>query len=334
MLIKKDAQAIRQFLHSLIEEDWIKRTERLWWPFFLFHYTDIQNARQVLEDGFLYSRLQADTMGKIAVSSGSPRVLLGTDTSIMDFVRLYFRPKTPTQYNAEGIHSSQSLQESKFPDAHCPVPVFFLFDSSEILERSDSLFSDKGLGGQNYKIGSNAEDLRKLPWKEIYHNSWIDWNYPDNARQIIASRNAEVIIPKKLDLSALRYIYCRSEAEKDTFLYLLSPSLRSQYQSKIVASVRSSLFFRKRTFLENVILTSQHITFRFSPDTECPGPFHLQVEIKANQTLLRENPNFVLEKPYDYVVTLPQPTHNYQIRVKLDDHLVYANSYKETNIPF
>jgi len=329
MSIKKDSQAIQEFLRSLAEEDWVKRTERSWWPLFLYHYTDILNAVQVLNDGVLYSRLQAETMGKMAVSSGSPRVLAGTNSIIKDFVRLYFRPKTPTQYHAEGVHSAKSLQESNFPEAHCPVPLFFIFDSAKILERSD-----RGLGAQNYKTGFSAEDLRELPWKEIYHNSWVDWNYPENARQIIARRNAEVIIPKELDLSALRYIYCRSEAEKDTFSHLLSPSLRSQYQSKIVASVRSSFFFRKRTFLENVILTSQQIKFRFSPDTESPGPFHLQVEIKTDKTLLRENRNFILENPYDYVITLTEPTNNYQIQVKLDNPLIYANSYKEINTPF
>ena len=84
---KNDAQAIRQFLQDFAQENRIKATERRWWPRFLFHYTDIHNAVQVLEDGFLYSRLQAESMGKMTLSSGSPRVLSGTDYSIKDFVR-------------------------------------------------------------------------------------------------------------------------------------------------------------------------------------------------------------------------------------------------------
>mgnify|MGYP005629946095 CR=1 FL=1 len=328
---KSDAEAIQQFLQGLAQEDWIHHTERRWWPLFLFHYTDIRNAAQVLQDGFLYSRLHAEVMGKMAVSSGSPRVLSGTDHSIKDFVRLYFRPKTPTQYHAEGVHSFQSLEKSAFPEAHCPTPVFFLFDSAEILGRSDCLFSNRGLGGQSYQIGSNAEELRGLPWQQIYHNSWVA---PESARQIIASRNAEVVIPKKMDLSALRYIYCRSEAEKDTFLYLLSPDLRKQYRSKIVASVRSNLFFRKRTFLESVTLMSNNILLRFSPDTECPGPFHLRIKFKAEQTLLHEVDGFMLGQSYDYAIKLPRATSDYQVQVMLDEHLVYANAYQERNIPF
>ena len=328
------ADDIRQFLQDLARQDWVRRTERRWWPLFLFHYTDIRNAAHVLQDGALYSRIQAEQMGRMVVSSGSPDILAGTSLNIQDCVRLYFRPKTPTQYHAEGVHSARSLRQSRYPNAHCPVPVFFLFNAVEILSRPDCRFSDRGLGGRDYQIGHTLAELQQLPWRKIYHNAWIDWGRPEIARDIVARRNAEVIVPQQLDLSELRYIYCRSDAEKDTLLHLLSPELRHRYQSRIVASNRSELFFRKRTFMESATLLADRIYLRFSPDTTCPGPFRLRLEVATTRTWARENPDFILGPSYEFNLRLRQPIPRYRVRVLLDDHLVYANAFTEIEIPF
>lgn len=161
--VKPDANRIEEFLDRLSNEDWVRRSERRWWPKFVFHYTDIRNAVSILEDEHLYSRKHLERTGKPLVSSGSSSVLAGTNTSVKDCVRLYLRPKTPTQYYAEGIYSEDALSSSKFPDAHCPVLVFFLFDSVEVLTRNDCLFSDKGLGSHDYQLFSTAAELERLP---------------------------------------------------------------------------------------------------------------------------------------------------------------------------
>jgi hypothetical protein len=163
--LKPDADQIRATLDTLAKQDWVKRTERRWWPKFVFHYTDIRNAVQILQEGCLYSRKWLEDNGRLVVSSGSPSVLAGTNTDIKDCVRLYFRPKTPTQYYAEGICSQDTLSASRFPHAHCPVPIFFLFDSATVLSRADCCFSDTGLGAHNYQILSTASELCSDPQK-------------------------------------------------------------------------------------------------------------------------------------------------------------------------
>jgi len=332
--MKQSEAEFRAFLQEIAKQDWIKRSERRWWPHFVFHYTDIRNAARILEDGVLYSRLQAEARGKLAVSSGSTVVLAGTSENIKDYVRLYFRPKTPTQYHAEGVHSSQSLEQSPFPDAHCPVPVFFLFDAAKILSHPESLFSDRGLGGHGYQLYSTLDELRQLPWKKIYHTGWIDQSDRKSAHEIIACRNAEVIVPRQLSLDALRFIYCRSEAEKETLLFLLSPTARQRYQTKIFASARSAPFFRRRTFVESALLTDREIRLRFSPETESPGPFRLRVTLTTSRTFVKETENFVLGPSYEYMIPLRRPLSHYQIQVFLDEHLVYANTFEERNLPF
>lgn len=326
-------QEARTFLQQLAKTAWVRDTECRWWPQFAFHYTDIRNALSILKDGRLYSRLQAERQGKMAVSSGSLEVLAGTDVNILDCVRLYFRPKTPTQFWAEGVHSQSSLSQSRFPDAHCPVPVFLLFDLATVLSLPDSWFSDRGLGARNYRLGQTLADLQSLPWRQIYHNTWIDWSDPESAHEVIACRNAEIVVPRHLDLSALKYIYCRSEAEKDTLLHLLPAELRQQYRNKIVASARNELFFRQRTFIERAVLMKDRIYLRFSPDTRVPGPFHLRVEINAGRALLHERSDFRLP-PHDYGLSLPGSFSTYDVRITLDDHLVYANAFVDVGLPF
>ncbi|MFZ5808806.1 MAG: DarT ssDNA thymidine ADP-ribosyltransferase family protein [Chloroflexota bacterium] len=334
MLSQSDSAAWSVVLQRLAQEPWVRDSERRWWPRFAFHYTDIRNAISILKDGRLLSRCQAEKEGKIAVSSGSAEVLAGTDFNVQDSVRLYFRPKTPTQYYAEGVHSQQTLAQSKFPDAHCPVPVFFLFDLPEILALPNSCFSDRTLAAHGgYKLLKSPQELQNLPWAEIYHNQRIDRSDSESAREIVAHRNAEIIVPRELDLTSLKYIYCRSEAEKDTLLFLLPLDLRHHYQNRIIASSRNELYFRLRTFIERVLLDSSHIYLQFSPETQAPGPFRLCIEVTAGQTFAQEIPHFSIP-PHEYHLSLSRPLSRYQIRVTLDDHLVYANAFTDTSLPF
>ena len=105
--LKRDAAHIQAFLKELARQEWLGGSERRWWPRYAFHYTDLRNAVAILEDGYLYSRREAERLGRLHVSSGSATVLAGTADDIKACVRLYFRPQTPTQWYAEGIRSSK-----------------------------------------------------------------------------------------------------------------------------------------------------------------------------------------------------------------------------------
>jgi len=332
--LKPDADAIRDFLRRQAGEDWLKRSERRVWPQFVFHYTDIANTVEILREGHLYSRQYLEDRDRLPVSAGSPSVLAGTSAEYKDCVRLYFRPRTPTQFYAEGIHSRHSLARSNYPEAHCPVPVFFLFDAATVLARSDCRFSDGGLNNPRARVFSTATDLRNLPWKRIYHTGRYDSSRAEES-DIAFRRNAEIIFPRRLDLSALRYIYCRSVAERETLLYLLDSDLRDRYARYVVASTRSDLFYRRRTFIETARLKSDGARFQFSPETRSPGPFQLHVDIIAGaKRYSYSDRNFELHSSHIFVLNYRRYLPNYAIRLCLDDHLAYSNNYQETTIPF
>lgn len=330
--LKPDAHQIEKFLKDLAEQSWIRRTERNWWPQFVFHYTDIRNVVNILRSGYLYSRYHSEKTKQLVISSGSPVVLAGTDVKFKDCVRLYFRPKTPTQFYAEGIQSKSTLSKSKFPNAHCPIPVFLLFSAPEILARSDCRFSDGCLGTRTRPlILSTANELENLPWQQIHHTGGTQ-----HSREIIFHRQAEIIIPQQLDLGALRYIYCRSEAERETLFHLLAPDLLTQYRNKIIATTRYIPFYRRHTFVEKTRLFPNGADFYFSPETRSPGPFSLQVEFKVGDQQFNQTANnFLLQGEYSCKVRLPFSVSTYTVRLLLDTHPAYANTYQqEDDIPF
>jgi hypothetical protein len=335
--LKPDSERIRQFLRGLEQQDWVKRGERRWWPRYVFHYTDIKNTIEILKAGQMLSRKHLEEAGGLLTSSGSTSILAGTDTFIKDCVRLYFRPRTPTQYWAEGIRSKESLRNSKYPDAHCPLPIFLLLDSAEVLTRADCWFSDGGLNSYTAQRLYTAVELENLPWQKVYHNTWYD---PHSAAEsdIAFRRNAEVVVHKRLDLKALRSIFCRSEAERETLLYLLPQRLRKKYQNKIFSTARVNLYFREHTFIQSVRLSSNSATFFFSPDTKSSGPFSLRahVQIEPSKTVLQaEIENFELPKSFGTRWDFPSPVSEYNLSLTLDGHQAYTNRFiEEDEIPF
>jgi hypothetical protein len=122
----------------------------------------------------------------------------------------------------------------------------FLFDAKELLIQQNCWFSDGNLGSAKVQKLSSAAELAALPWQKIYHTGGFD----PQRENIAFYRNAEVVVPGSLDLAALRYIVCRSEAEKETLLHLLTPQLKQKYQNQIVATGRINLFFKSHTFLQ------------------------------------------------------------------------------------
>ena len=261
-------------------------------------------------------------------------MLAGTHSDIKNYVRLYFRPKTPTQYYAEGVKSSRTLSISRFPDAHCPVPVFFLFDSAEVLSREDCWFSDRGLASRNYEIMSTGQDLANLDWRKIYHTGPIDFRRPEES-DIISRRMAEVIIPGHLDMKSLKWIYCRSEAEKDTLLHLLTDALQPQYEGRILATARSELFYRQHTYLESVRMDSEAAYLSFSPDTQSQGPFQLQVTIRSNNDIRQYSEDAFSFQRGEFRWIINTGFDDYVFELRLDEHMVYRNRHIEVdNIPF
>lgn len=323
---KTDAREIELFLNELSAQSWLKGSRERW-ANYVYHFTDLRNAVEILKSGKLLCRSELDRRRGMVVDNASRIVIAHTPGHVHDYVRLYFRPQTPTQYHNEGIRprAQRSLE------SHCPVPVFFLFDAKDILTRADSLFSDGNLAA-GADLHHTAEALASFNFRDIYHVGPL----PEHVkRNIIYHRNAEVVVPRELSLSALRFIFCRSRAEKDTLLHLLPLEQFRYWQRKILVDSKSQFYHRKWSFVETVELTAARVTFTFSPDTLTPGDFQARVLFTDDETGLRhEHQQSEFSANGKFVVAVPQGVEHYEVRLWLDGELAFADDFRNEDLPF
>src|SRR2546426_496311 len=101
--VKADAEAIRAFIRDLTHKPWLVATNHAHWPSFLFRVDDVRAAASILERGALCSRNRASALGLLQHDSASRGVIEHSPDWIKDCVRLYFRPRTPTEFRSEGF---------------------------------------------------------------------------------------------------------------------------------------------------------------------------------------------------------------------------------------
>jgi hypothetical protein len=128
------------FISAHIAE-WEKRLSipfqeyRAKWPSRLFHHAALENAALILRSGRLLSRLDSEGVRAVDIA---PTGLIDHRTRAHQFARLYFRPRTPTQYHIEGIRKPSEYYQGK----HAPILAMFVFDASHVLALPGVRFSD------------------------------------------------------------------------------------------------------------------------------------------------------------------------------------------------
>jgi hypothetical protein len=324
--MKPDADEIIEFINNLAKENWLGFIRSRWIEF-AFHYTDIRNAVEILKSEKLLCRTELEERGIMPVDNASQVVISNTERPVKDFIRLYFRPKTPTQYRNEGVRPIGKRWE----ESHCPVPVFFLFDLKTILIKNDSQFSQGNLAKFGIQgLCSTASELKTFEFKKIFHTGSFNQSERDD---IISHRNAEIVIPKELDLSELKFVVCRSPAEKETLLNLLSGKAFTKWSPKIFVDTKANLFERKWAYIQSVYLTSKSATIDFSPDAIFPSPFNLTVRLKGDREEVTKIENFSANETIVFKFIEDMPV--YEIEVKLDNNLVYLGKFDNLDeIPF
>ena len=259
---KPDAQEIQAYIDELQNADWIDPAQK-WWPKFVYHFTNLNNAITILENGRLLSRAKLEQTQQMATDNASPEVINQTGVQWKEYVRLYFRPRTPTQYINEGFRPNTQRELG----AHCPFPIYFLFDSKGLLSRKNVYFSKGSLASFGTTPFSDAKQFKEIPFQLVYHDSWFP---PELRSEIIYRRHAEVIIKDCLNLDFLKYVLCRSEAEYKTLLYLLSSGAKKNWGSKIGSSKKGNFYFRNWLFVEEADLNTNQIYFKFNiPKNKC-----------------------------------------------------------------
>lgn len=168
----------------------------------------------------------------------------------------------------------------------------------------------------------------------VYHDTWMT---DDEKPSIKFHRHAEIIVPGEMDLTALRVIWCRSEAESTTLLSLLPPQAVKKYGGKIRQGRRPNLHFNKWTFIEGATLEQNQVSFVFNASTQTPGPFAASLSVHDRATGKRYNwSNMTFNASGSLAVGIPQIQKPcaYDVRFTLDEAVAYAGHFKPESIPF
>ena len=321
---QSEIRRIRQHLSSLKQQPWLSSAQR-WWPDFLFHCTDVRNVVSILRAGKMLSRTHALASNELLVDIASPEVIAQTDEKWQDYVRLYLRPRTPTQYRNEGF---QPVEQQTY-HAQCPVPVYLLLDAVQVLSHIGVLFTEGSVANGAGPTDS-LDFFESIPFETVYHDTWFD---PQSRGKIVYHRHAEVLVPTQLSTAAIRFIICRSQAEYETLLYLLPPGISRHWVNRI--RVYPGLTFGRWSFVERVQMTREAAIFHFNVGVP-PGPFKARAQIVETQTARKwewSQDAFEVKRIQRIPLNLRNP-QDYTVRFWLDDQLAYSGRYQEERLPF
>jgi hypothetical protein len=213
------------------------------------------------------------------VDAASPGIIAGTAEKHTSFVRLYFRPTTPTQFVNEGIRPP----ERRPYNAHCPVPVFFCFDLYALLSRDGTLFSNGNMARHSKELEyGDSEDLfSRLVFEDIYHRAPLPSQQP-RKDEIIFRRQAEVLVPDLLALDdSLKLIACRSQAELHTLVHLTGHASGAVTLLDRCAVGPVGFFSRVWTFVENVWASGDCVEIALHPAEDACPPLDLRFEYRG-----------------------------------------------------
>jgi len=326
--LKSGYERVFQHIDSLTRQSWLANSQKFW-PHHLFHFTDIKNAKSILTDEALFSRQRLLEMRKLEIDIASPEIIKATPEMWKNYVRLYFRPRTPTQYRNEGIRPKDKLE---YGGAHCPIPIVFIFDAKKILPLQSTSFSNGNLRTMNAAVDNTVDFYLSLPFDRIYHDTGLSRLSESDKKSIIFHRHAEVIVPEVLDLSSLKYIICRSQAEYETLIQLLPGQKRLDWINKIYTDTRSLFFFYEWVFIRKASLSSSSINFHFNPSSQesYSSLFNARleiIEVKTNKRYIWEQKDFRARETLEFNLSNLECPDHYEVSFFLDDNLAYRNTY-------
>ncbi len=153
-----------------------------------------------------------------------------------------------------------------------------MFEAIPILEKEDTEFSDGNLASLYSTRDKSVDFYMQIPFNKVYHDKSLFGIDEIERYEINRNRSAEVLIPKCLDLTYLRKMCCRSQAEYETLITLLPKSSYKKWKRLISVSNDRSLFFSRWNYINKATTTLDSISFIFNSGLNA-GPFKANLEI-------------------------------------------------------
>jgi hypothetical protein len=289
---------------------------RRYWPDCLFHHAPIENAAAILASGSLRSRNDPENPRPRDIAA---REVNAARAHAHDRVRLYFRPKTPTQFHIEGIRKPG---ECRFGDeTHAPVLVMLILDAQRILAMPNTQFCDRNMQRADAEPADSEAYFATIPFDKVYHEGPTGGD-----ESIIYHRCAEVLPQSPLDLEhCLRAAFFRSEAERDTLLNLLGHH-RARWAGRCHVSDALKVFEKRYSFVREIGMTREGVTFRLNPRVDRRGvKISIQIWDVTGKFIARFDHADLQAAPPEgqWIYNRVFDDGVYRVRVELEDHLAY-----------
>ncbi len=289
------------------------------WPTRLFHHSPLENAIAILRDGHL--RARNDNCNALPADIAAPGVI-DNRVDAHNRVRLYFRPKTPTQWHVEGV---RKLGECQYGDqAHAPILYMFALDALQVLTLDDVWFSNKNMQLDGVQWGPSESFFDAIPFDKVYSEGGTGGD-----RSITDARCAEVLPATPLVLKdCLREIFCRSDPERDTLLYSLEDA-GEKWAERCLVSDNLKVFQKDYAFVQMAMLKQDGFVFRLSPRRDY-REIHVRLNVRKEDTgatvlqyegSIRNKP----EQASNWIIRGDLEPGSYLCRVFLERHLAFAD---------
>lgn len=163
------------------------------------HCTDFENFVKVMQSGKLYCRSKME-QGEFHDAAMTDCISHG-GAWIQDYVRMYWREKTPTNYMNEGI---KSVEEG----FHMPIPVFLIFDY-KIASHDNVWFADRNATKSDCEAANDIKYAYEWDWESVFNKDQtiIPNDY------LKSRRCAEFLYEGELSTKYLKKIVFRSQAD-------------------------------------------------------------------------------------------------------------------------
>jgi hypothetical protein len=253
---------------------------RAWWTRYAFHFTELSNVPSILRHNALYSRSTGERLGIIEAQVGDRRILGQTDEHILDCVRFYWRPRTPMLFQTEGVRAPDHYPYQ----ARCDVPVYICVPMADILARPDVRFTDRTAASPWSKVGFNYEFVEKIPFDLVYHDQAFA---AEDRDEIVARRQAEILVPDRFALTDGTRLILRSEAELDTLRDTLTGALADTWNRRMSIATPYPTFFRWWLHVTKVSRNGDVLWIRFNEQAQVGrvgGPVPIKVRFENLET--------------------------------------------------
>lgn len=298
------------------------------WPSRLFRHEPLENITRILSSGQLLSRFDATNQNAGIPLDIAPAEIIEASDAALKAVRLYFRPKNPTQWNIEGIREPCDFYYGK----HAPILFMMLFNSEKILTSPGVSFSDGNMQGCMPNVYSDDNGFRQLDFSKIYHDSFFE---PHMRDAIIGARCSEVLVPSPLNLAgSLEAVVCRSAAERQTLLYQLGTDFLSA--DRIRVANEAGIFFGDYAYVETVDVARDgvHVKFHSPRRGLRTGDVTVRAHSFANPSNSRDwnVPMIDLAPEWHFQTNLPEDT--YVIMINVRNCRAYQATATISDLPF